>query len=307
MNNNKILISVIIPVYQDKKGLADTVNSILAQDFPRERYEIIIADNNSRDGTKQAALEFQQAYPDQIKVVHQDQIQSSYATRNAGIKAANGEICCFIDADMIAHPDYLSRVYIYFNKDENLMYFGCNVLITKTAATLSDKMNRKYDFNMKQYFEKSHYSGTGCLSVRRCIFDKVGLFDDRLESSGDKEFGQRVHAAGLKQYYDHDLVLYHPSRSTYGSIIKKYKRIARGHAQLVHYYPERYGYYKADRYYNVFRYIPPVVSKLLALPFILIISTGKFFYDLPIRLFALKAFHSELRRLSNQKEEEHTE
>ena len=60
-------ISVIIPVFQDKDGLIDTVNSMIAQDFPIGQYEIIIADNNSQDGTKQTALDLQNAHPDLIK------------------------------------------------------------------------------------------------------------------------------------------------------------------------------------------------------------------------------------------------
>ena len=124
-----------------------------------------------------------------------------------------------------------------------------------------------------------------------------------IESGGDKEFGQRVHVAGFKQHYDHNLTLYHPSRSTYASILKKYKRIARGHAQLAHYYPERYSYYKSDRYYNICRYVPPLLIRLLAVPFALIVSTGKYFYYLPIRFTSLFEFRKELRKLAKNNED----
>ena len=298
---NKISISVIIPVYQDKDGLINTVNSLVVQNYPKDQYEIIIADNNSQDGTKQTAMELRDTQPNLIRVVHQDQVQSSYAARNTGLKAAKGDICCFIDADMIAPADYLANVSSHFDKDEELMYFGCNVRVLKKASTLSARMNRKDGFKMKEYFKKSNFIGTGCLSVRREIFERIGYFDDRLESGGDKEFGQRVHAAGFKQHYNHALVLYHPSRSTYASMIKKYKRIARGHAQLTHYYPEKYSYYKSDRYYNIFRYIPPLLLKLLAIPFTLIVSTWKYLYYLPIRFCALVEFRKESQKLARKK------
>jgi glycosyltransferase involved in cell wall biosynthesis len=303
-NKNKDYISVIIPVFQDKDGLLDTVKSLIAQDFPRDQYEIVIVDNNSQDGTKQAAIELQTTYPDLIRVVHQDQIQNSYATRNAGVRAAKGEICCFIDADMTAHADYLANVSNHFDKDRKLMYLGCNVPILQTSGTISSKINRKYGFRMKEYFTKSNFVGAGCLSVRRKIFEQVGYFDDRLESGGDKEFGQRVHAAGFRQYYDHDLVLYHPSRATYVSMLKKYKRIARGHAQLIHYYPERYSYYKSDRYYRFDRYFPSFLIKLPAMLFAFIFSAGKYFYYLPINLCALLEFRRELRKLARKKDDD---
>ena len=295
---NNLKISVIIPVYQDEKGLADTVNSMLAQDFPKQWYEIIIVDNNSKDGTKQAAMELQKAYPDLIKVVHQDQIQSSYAARNAGVKAAKGEICCFIDANMTADTKYLARVLRHFENDEELDYMGCRIqVVCNGKRTLSDWYNLRYDFQIEKYFKKDHFVVTACLSARKRVFERVGFFDKRLESSGDKEFGQRVYAAGLKQHYDDSLVLFHPSRSTYASIIKKYKRIARGHAQLTHYYPDRYSYHKSERY-NMHLYIPFV---LLKLPIGIVSSAGKFLYRLPIDLLAAVEFKKELRRLKNNK------
>lgn len=297
-------ISVIVPVFQDKIGLINTVESLIAQDFPKDKYEIIIVDNNSQDGTKQTAMELRNAHPDLVKVVHQDMIQSSYATRNAGVKKAKGDICCFIDADMTAEADYLSKVLDHFNNDEKLIYFGCNVRVLKTAGTFSARMNHKYGFKIKKYFEKDNFVTTACLSVRRNVFEQIGYFDDRLESGGDREFGQRVHAAGFKQHYDHDLALYHPSRSTYASMLKKYKRIARGHAQLVHYYPERYSYYKSDRYYNIKRYFPPYLIKLLLIPFALIVSTWKYFYYLPIRFCTLVEFRKELRKLAQKNDKD---
>jgi len=303
-NKNKDYISVIIPVFQDKNGLIDTVSSLIAQDFPKNRYEIVIVDNNSKDGTKETALAIQNQYPGLIKIVHQDKIQSSYATRNAGVNAARGSICCFIDADMTAPADYLAKVSDHFDKDGKLMYLGCNVIILEKSGTISSKINRKYGFRIKEYFTKSNFVGAGCLSVRKKIFEQIGYFDDRLESGGDKEFGQRVHAAGLRQHYDHDLILYHPSRTTYASMLKKYKRIARGHAQLVHYYPERYSYYKSDRYYKISHYIPPVLRKLVALFFGVIVSFLRYFYDLPIRLCALFEFRKELRKLARENNED---
>ena len=159
-DDNVINISVIIPVFQDKDGLIDTVDSLVAQDFPQDQYEIIIADNNSKDSTKQVATEFQEKYPGLIKVVHQDQIQSSYATRNAGVEIARGDICCFIDADMTAGRDYLRRIYNYLSQN-NVDYLGCNLRISGKRKTLVEKYNYLFAFPMKKYFEEYHFAGTG--------------------------------------------------------------------------------------------------------------------------------------------------
>ena len=81
-------------------------------------------------------------------------------------------------------------------------------------------------------------------------------------------------------------------------MLKKNKRIARGHAQLEHYYPERYSYYKSKRYYKISRYTPYLAIKLCA------ISIMKYFYDFPIRLWALLEFRKELRDLAKKHPED---
>ncbi len=255
---NTINISVIIPVYQDKDGLIDTINALIAQDFPQDRYEIIIADNNSKDSTKQVATEFQEKYPGLIKVIHQDQIQSSYATRNAGVKIARGEICCFIDADMTANRDYLKRIYIYFSQND-VDYLGCNIRINGTHKTLVEKFNHLFAFPMKKYLEENHFAVTACLSVKRSIFETVGLFDCRLESGGDQEFGHRVWKAGLKQLYCHDIVLYHPPRTSVLSLLKKELRKTRGKIQMAHFYPARYQHH-IESFFRISSYKPPRLS-----------------------------------------------
>jgi len=260
-SGNGLDISVVVPVYQGKKGLANTVNSLMDQQLPQDRYEIIIADNNSKDGTKETAMEFQKKHPHLIKVVHEDKIQSSYAARSKGAKAAIGNIVCFIDADMTVNPDYLFKVAQHFN-DKELAYMGCRVQILGNKGTYTEKLNVRYGFPMQFYFEEHHFVGTGCLSVRRSVFDKLGYFDSRLESGGDREFGQRVYAARLKQHYDHDLAIYHPARWSYSSMINKEKRVTRGTVQLAHYYPNRYKNFD-KRYFSIGRYIPlPNIKKL---------------------------------------------
>lgn len=68
----------------------------------------------------------------------------------------------------------------------------------------------------------------------------------------------------------------------------------------MHYYHDRYGYYKSDRYYNINRYIPSFLAKVPVLFFAFIVSAGKYFYYLPIRFCALFEFRKELRRLAKK-------
>ncbi|HEX6938021.1 MAG TPA: glycosyltransferase [Longimicrobiales bacterium] len=243
-------ISVIVPVYNEPRGLERTVASLLRQDGARS-YEVIVVDNGSADSTPRVADRLAEEHAGRVVSAREPRIRSSYAARNEGIRRARGGIFCFVDADMWAPPDYLARVGAAFDRGED--YVGCRVEIVPQRPTLAAWYNRAVGFPVREYLERLHFAPTCCLSVRRGVFDAVGAFDARLESGGDLEFGQRVHAAGFRQFYAEEIVLRHPARASYRALLSKQRRIARGAAQLAHHYPERYGHlarrFRTARYY----------------------------------------------------------
>ena len=253
-------ISVIIPVLNDALGLQETVLSFVSQDYPKDRYEIIIIDNGSTDNTAEVANNLVQTYPGLVRYGIENNIKSSYAARNKGINMSNGDIISFIDADVTVLPDYLKNIWTVFEKN-SVDYVGVEVILYLKKDTLSSKYNIVNDFPIQTFLEKHHFIPTCCLSIRRPVLDVVGNFDSRLESSGDLEFGTRVYEAGLKQLFVKDIKIRHPARYKYNSLINKSNRIARGIAQLNIYYPGKYTeIYKS--YYKIKSYLPAKPIKL---------------------------------------------
>lgn len=231
-----VTTSVIIPVYNDPEGLETTVDSLLDQTV--EDYEIIIADNASTDCTQAIAS----AYSNLAEVTHviEDEVQSSYAARNAGIIASQGEILCFVDADMWVDSTWLEQVQSRMNADD-IDYFGCNVEIViedETPSAAYNQQNSFHSFSIENAVSERHFAPTCCLVTRKRVIEDVGLFDERLISGGDAEFGRRVHEAGYEQVYAADITMYHPARSSLPSIVKRRYRIARGQVQRARYHPE---------------------------------------------------------------------
>ena len=89
-------LSIIVPVYNVEKYLANCVQSILAQELAD--YEIILVDDGSTDNSPHLCNELETKYPNIIKVIHQANGGLSSA-RNSGIEAAQGEYITFIDSD----------------------------------------------------------------------------------------------------------------------------------------------------------------------------------------------------------------
>ncbi len=121
-------------------------------------------------------------------------------------------------------------------------YMGYNVELTlPDDPSLAARYDHHTGFPVEQYLEHQHFAPTCCLFVRREVFEDVGLFDHRLESGGDKEFGNRVYEAGYDLHFASEATMYHPTRNSLKAHIKKDRRVGRGLCQLQRYHPDRYG------------------------------------------------------------------
>jgi len=234
-----LAISVIIPVYNDQCGLKDTLDSLVNQNFPKKDFEIIISDNGSSDNTLDTAEMFTEKYPELIHIVVENNIKSSYAARNKGIKASKGSIIAFIDADMSVDKDWLTRIVSSLEK-YRVDYLACKVEIYLKENSIFGLYNKMTGFPVEQCIINNHFAPTCCLIVRKIVFERVGLFDSKLISSGDYEFGNRVYRFGYKLYYDPTIIMMHPARSSFKRTFCKFFRIGRGTRQISFYYPKYY-------------------------------------------------------------------
>lgn len=233
------IVSIIIPVYNNPIGIQETLSALTEQTYPSSGLEIIPVDNGSTNDTPKVVRQHAVRNENIIFLV-EEEVRGSYAARNKGSKHAKGDVLAFLDADETVDEDWLQTALDEMEK-QDVDYLGCNVELTLPEETLVGRYNAHTGFPVKQYFEEQHYAPTCALLVRHRVFKDVGLFDSRLISGGDKEFGERVHEAGYDQGYAEDAVVYHPARTRFKSLAKKNFRVGRGFCQKQRYYPERYG------------------------------------------------------------------
>lgn len=119
-------ISVIICTRNRVRYLDGSVGSLQTQSVPTESFEIILVDNSSTDGTAQWAANVISQY-NNLKIVSESKLGLSHA-RNAGCKAAQGEILAYLDDDAIASPKWLESVMKSFaSSDDKLAVVGGRV------------------------------------------------------------------------------------------------------------------------------------------------------------------------------------
>ncbi|MBV0923320.1 glycosyltransferase [Halomicroarcula limicola] len=229
-------VSVIVPVYDDPEGVDRTLRTLTEQAVSTP-YEVLVVDNGSTDRTPAVVASYCRARPDLVELLVEDEIQGSYAARNAGIERASGEILAFVDADMRVGPAWVDDVAAAMQSAE---YVGFDVQIEgRPEDGPVVAFNHVSEFPIERYVEEEQFAPTCCLAVRREVVETVGRFDERFRSSGDLEFGRRVHDAGFEQAFDPSVTMYHPPRSV-RELAEKYVRIGRGLSQRRRYYPDRF-------------------------------------------------------------------
>lgn len=233
-------VSVVVPVYNDPEGIRATLDTLVAQSAPTDRYEIIVVDNGSTDDTRAVVREFDRGDA-RLELLVEDEVQGSYAARNRGIDAAAGPVVAFVDADMVVGTTWIEDVARRMAATD-ADYLACDVrLFTAEDEGVVAKYNRLNDLHVQRFVEELSFAPTCCLVVRRRLLEELGGFDPRLQSGGDFEFGNRVATDGRRLHYCPELVMYHPTRTTLGALLRKARRVGRGKTQLRRRHTERYG------------------------------------------------------------------
>ena len=229
-------VSIIVPSYNDPEGVRTTLRSLCNQTY--SQYKVLPVNNNSTDETIDVIKEFARQNPELVVPLEETDVQSSYAARNTGIEYASNEILLFLDADMWVPKTWIKDMVSALESHKS-DYLCCNVeVVADDQPNFWEGYEQSFSFPIETYLEDKHFAPTCALAVRREVFQEVGHFDERLESGGDKEFGQRVHRAGFKQSYARDVTAYHPARDSFDALRLKALRIGRGRAQKRQYHPE---------------------------------------------------------------------
>ena len=120
-------ITIIIPTYNRCEIIDSTVESCFRQDYPKDKYEIIVADNNSTDRTKEVVEQLKSRSPVPLKYLFEPR-QGAHFARNTAAKESSGDFLYYTDDDMIADEKLLSKMIKVFETNKNVAVVGGRVL-----------------------------------------------------------------------------------------------------------------------------------------------------------------------------------
>lgn len=181
----KPFISVIVPVYNGEKYLAEALESIRRQDY--EPLEVVVVDDGSTDRTGEIARGFDL----NLRYTRQPNRGPS-AARNRGLEMARGEIVAFQDADDLWPEGKLALQLQKLMDDPSLEIVLGRVQRIKLAGVADGE-------EVFEDFSEPHIAfNLGSALYRKSVFDRVGLFDVTMRYSEDVEWLMRARERGVR-------------------------------------------------------------------------------------------------------------
>jgi glycosyltransferase involved in cell wall biosynthesis len=198
-------ISIIIPVYNGEKYIGKCLESILNLSYPKNRFEVIVVDNNSTDRSVDIIRTFPFRYCSQ-------KIQGPAAARNHGIKLAKGEIVSFTDADVIVRPDWLQKIVKAYAKYPEI----------HGVQGFSEGINRNIWATLYQKWYEQGYLATQAkensgiksldtrnLSIKKSVLLDNAGFNEQYMRSEDNELGFRLYMQGYDIKFIPEVIVDH--------------------------------------------------------------------------------------------------
>jgi glycosyltransferase involved in cell wall biosynthesis len=211
-------VSVVVPFYgADESALIKCVESLLDQDYARDRITITVVDNN------QTARLSPGLFGGRCKIVHEP-LPGAYAARNRGISESFGDIIAFTDSDCVAQRSWISAgVRALKQATEPVIaggpiMFGFGSKIAKTGCELLDSI---IHHRQSEYIFEHGFAATANLFVPRALISNHGQFDARFLGGGDREFGQRLTGGGVGIVMAGDAIIVHPARKRFVDLLQK--------------------------------------------------------------------------------------
>ena len=210
-------LSVVVPTFNRRQSLLRLIESLSSQTCPADRFEVVVVDDGSTDGT--AAAVRAAATPFSLRVVSQFNGGPAEA-RNRGVRLARGHVVVFLDDDVVPSPHLLATHAAAHQQRDDTVVIG--PMLRPDNWRPAPWIRWEEDLLRKQYAEliagkyactpRQFYTGNASVSRER--FLATGGFDPQFRRAEDVELAYRLHARGARFAFNPGAhVLHYPSRS----------------------------------------------------------------------------------------------
>lgn len=193
-------VTVVVPTFNRRDLLADTLGALMEQDMPREEYEVVVVDNASSDGTVSLLREVGMNSAVAFTGIRSKRNRGPAVSRNVGVLNARGKIVAFTDSDCVPTRRWLSSIVMAFSEGVGAVQ-GRTVAHPDQSQPLFNHFIETLDFD-------GSYSTSNVAYVREAVVG-VGGFDPGCSYWEDVDLGWRVHRSGWRSVFSPEAEVHH--------------------------------------------------------------------------------------------------
>jgi cellulose synthase/poly-beta-1,6-N-acetylglucosamine synthase-like glycosyltransferase len=214
-------VSVIVPVRDGAETIGSCLDALAAVDYPRERLEIVVVDNRSRDDTRAIVAR----HP--VRLVCEDVVQSSYAARNRGVAVASGTVLAFTDADCVPDRGWLRGLVAPLALPDVVGVAGAIEAFAATSAVERFQARRSIRAERAFAHPVLPFAQTANAAFPRDLVVALGGFDARIPFGGDLDFSWRLQReTGQRLVYAPTALVRHRHRTEWRGLAALYEKNA---------------------------------------------------------------------------------
>jgi succinoglycan biosynthesis protein ExoA len=241
------IITVIVPVRNEERFIAGTLGQLMGQDYPSDRFEVLVVDGRSTDATRAVVGELLADHPNLRLLDNPGRLSS--AARNIGVRQARGELIVVVDGHcQLPGPSYLRNLADAFarsgadclGRPQPLDVTGATSLQRAIAEARSSRLGHhpaSFIYSSEESFVPPQ---SVAIAYRRSVFDTVGYFDERYDACEDVEFNHRVDRAGLRCFFTPRITVHYHPRASLRGLLRQMIRYGRGRVRLFRKHPETF-------------------------------------------------------------------
>ncbi len=296
-------VSIIIPTSNRKESLLITLESLKYLNYPLDKFEVIIVDDGSTDGTREILKEIKNKVNYPLNILFQEKKYIS-AAKNLGLSVAKGEIIVTTDDDCTFEKDWLNKLIEPF-KDIKVGASG-----GPDRAPVDDTLFAKcVDYASTSFLGtggvRGHKKGKslgkfypmGCnMAMRRKALDEAGWFEVGLAPGEDTDAALKMERKGYQIIYVPDAFVWHRRRNSIGKVFKHNFLRGQARVEMNNKFPESVELVYFLPMILVVMFIGLVLASFFSVFYLLIMQSLIFLYFI-LLLFSSFTFFKRIRKL----------